>query len=111
MLAKRLNMPHGEEPILTISLLLQNERGGQLTQNSVLRHMRSTLEGAGYTKTQRMSYGTHSARIGGATALFRKGATMEVIRELGGWASDTYKLYVRVQREDRLRFSSLMCSE
>jgi len=111
MLAERLNISFGEEPMLTTSPLFQNEKGGQLTQSSVLRHIRSTLECAGYTKTQRMSYGTHSARIGGATALFRKGATMEVIRELGGWASDTYKLYVRVQREDMLKFSSLMCSE
>ena len=96
MLTKRHNIPYREEPMLTTGPLFQNERGGQLTQNSVLRHMRSKLERVGYTKTQQMYYGTHSARIGEVTALFRKGATMEVIRELGGWASDTYKLYVRV---------------
>ena len=111
MIARRHNLPFGEEPTLTSCPLFQNERGGQITQRSVLRHMRSTLEKAGFTKHQQMSYGTHSARIGGATALFRKGATMEVIRELGGWASDAYKLYVRVQREDMLKFSSMMCSE
>ena len=111
MIANRHNIPDGEEPILSSQPLFQNERGGQLSQSSVLRHMRSTLEEAGFSKKQRMQYGTHSARIGGATALFRKGATMEVIRELGGWASDAYKLYVRVQREDMLRYSNMMCTD
>ena len=40
-------------------------------------------------------FGTHSLRIGGATALFAQGATPMVIRTMGRWSSDCYRLYVR----------------
>ena len=40
-------------------------------------------------------FGTHSYRITGATALFAAGATETVIRTLGRWSSDLYRLYVR----------------
>ena len=40
-------------------------------------------------------FGTHSLRIGGATALFAAGATPTVIRTMGRWSSDCYQLYVR----------------
>ena len=40
-------------------------------------------------------FGTHSYRIGGATALFACGADPTVIRTMGRWSSDIYRLYVR----------------
>ena len=40
-------------------------------------------------------YGTHSYRIGGATALFAAGADETVIRTMGRWNSDIHQLYVR----------------
>ena len=40
-------------------------------------------------------FGTHSMRIGGATALFAQGADPTVIRTMGRWSSDIYRLYVR----------------
>jgi hypothetical protein len=40
-------------------------------------------------------YGTHSFRIGGATALFAAGATDTIIRTMGRWSSDIHRLYVR----------------
>ena len=40
-------------------------------------------------------FGTHSMRIGGATALFAAGADMTVVRTMGRWSSDIYHLYVR----------------
>ena len=40
-------------------------------------------------------FGTHSMRIGGATALFARGADPTVIRTMGRWSSDIYHLYVR----------------
>ena len=44
-------------------------------------------------------FGTHSLRIGGATALFASGADPTVIRTMGRWSSDIYKLYVRASYE------------
>ena len=41
------------------------------------------------------AFGTHSMRIGGATALFAAGANETVIRTLGRWGSDLHRLYVR----------------
>lgn len=40
-------------------------------------------------------FGTHSYRIGGATALFAAGANETVIRTMGRWSSDIHRLYVR----------------
>jgi hypothetical protein len=40
-------------------------------------------------------FGAHSYRIGGATALFQAGADPLVIRTMGRWSSDCYRLYVR----------------
>ena len=40
-------------------------------------------------------FGTHSLRIGGATALFAAGANETVIRTMGRWSSDIHRLYVR----------------
>ena len=40
-------------------------------------------------------FGLHSLRIGGATALFAAGADPLIIRTMGRWSSDCYRLYVR----------------
>ena len=42
-----------------------------------------------------LQFGTHSYRIGGATALFAAGANETVIRTMGRWCSDIHQLYVR----------------
>ena len=50
-------------------------------------------------------FGTHSLRIGGATALFAAGATPLVIRTMGRWSSDCYRLYVRACYEASLEWT------
>ena len=40
-------------------------------------------------------FSSHSLRIGGATAHFTAGANETVIRTMGRWSSDIYRLYVR----------------
>ena len=50
-------------------------------------------------------FGTHSMRIGGATALFAAGADPTVIRTMGRWSSDCYRLYVRACFEQTLSWS------
>lgn len=47
-------------------------------------------------------YGTHSLRIGGASALFAAGANDTVIRTMGRWSSDIHRLYVRACYEQCL---------
>ena len=52
-------------------------------------------------------FGTHSLRIGGATALFAAGADETVIRTMGRWSSDCYRLYVRACYEATLKWTTL----
>jgi hypothetical protein len=51
-------------------------------------------------------FGTHSYRIGGATALFAAGANETVIRTLGRWSSDLHRLYVRACFEQCQQWTS-----
>lgn len=51
-------------------------------------------------------FGTHSLRIGGATALFAAGADPHVIRTMGRWSSDLYQLYVRASFEQTIAWSA-----
>jgi hypothetical protein len=41
------------------------------------------------------SFGTHSCRIGGATALLQAGASAEVVKLVGRWKSDCWRIYSR----------------
>ena len=50
-------------------------------------------------------FGTHSLRIGGATAMFAAGASETVIRTMGRWSSDCYRLYVRACFESSLSWT------
>lgn len=66
--------------------------GGPLTYETVLQVTRELMASIGEDPTQ---FGTHSYRIGGATALFASGANETVIRTMGRWSSDIHRLYVR----------------
>jgi hypothetical protein len=51
-------------------------------------------------------FGTQSYRIGGASVLFAAGASDTVIRTMGRWSSDLYRLYVRACFEQCLYWTS-----
>jgi hypothetical protein len=63
-----------------------------LRSNNVMNWTRDLLRSIGENPLQ---FGTHSFRIGGATALFAAGADETVIRTMGRWSSDIHRLYVR----------------
>lgn len=63
-----------------------------ITYEDVLHAIRAIVRLSGEDPSE---FGTHSLRIGGATALFSAGADMTTIRTLGRWSSDIYHLYVR----------------
>ena len=56
-------------------------------------------------------FGTHSFRIGGFNHLFKMGAPIEVIKNIGGWASDAWRDYLRVTQVDSLELSRKMTLE
>ena len=51
-------------------------------------------------------FATHSLRIGGASALFAAGANETVIRTMGRWSSDLYRLYVHACHEQCCNWSA-----
>ena len=53
-------------------------------------------------------FSTHSFRSGGATALFRGGASELAIQKFGRWASDTYKQYARIDDQTVLGLAPSM---
>jgi hypothetical protein len=63
-----------------------------LRTNQILLTTRRLMAAVGENPSQ---FGTHSYRIGGATALFAAGADETVIRTMGRWCSDIHQLYVR----------------
>jgi hypothetical protein len=66
--------------------------GEALRDSDVMAWTRALMAAVGLDPNE---YGTHSYRIGGATALFAQGADPTVIRTMGRWSSDIYRLYVR----------------
>ena len=54
--------------------------------------------------------GTHIMRISGATALFAAGGSDTIVRTMGRWSSDLYRLYVRACYEQCTAWSSKMGS-
>ena len=110
MLAERHSVRKGRAPLLGARPLFQDKKGGQLKQSAVLEKLRKALVANGMTTKEAAEYGTHSCRIGGATKLFQLGASPEVIKRMGGWSSEAYKLYVMVQQRDLMEFSRRMCS-
>jgi hypothetical protein len=111
LIARRLNVKRGHDPVLRAKPLFCARNGRQLSRDTVLGFVRLSLGKAGFSKEQAARYGTHSARIGGATRLFQLGATAEILKRMGGWSSDAYKEYVRVQQQDTMAFTRRMCSE
>ena len=63
-----------------------------LTYAAVLNAVKELMAAIGEDASH---FGTHSMRIGGATALFAAGANETVIRTMGRWSSDLHRLYVR----------------
>ena len=63
------------------------------------------------SKERTERFGTHSARIGGATALFAAGADPMHIRTMGRWSSDCWRLYVRACFEQTLKWTRKLGSQ
>jgi hypothetical protein len=68
------------------------ESGQPLRYDTVMATVKQLMLAIGEDPSE---FGTHSLRIGGATALFAAGASETVIRTMGRWSSDIHRLYVR----------------
>ena len=79
---------------------------GEPLRTNMLRDLIRSMMGA-VEESDPNECGTHSLRIGGATALFAAGADETVIRTMGRWSSDCYRLYVRACFQSTLKWSRL----
>ena len=109
LLARRHEIARGQIPLLKATPLFQNHKGAHLRREGVMRFMRMVLQEAGWSKERTLRYGTHSCRIGGCTALFQIGASPEVMKRMGGWSSDAYKIYVQMQQQDMMVYARGIC--
>ena len=109
LLQRRHRLTAIATPKLTLSPLFQSKTGGQLRRDIVVKFMRRTLKQQGYLPNQLMRYSGHSMRIGGATRLFQLNADPEIFKRLGGWSSDAYKVYIRVQQQQLMEYSRKIC--
>ena len=82
--------------------------GGAFTTDDIRAIVRQVVVAVGLDPEL---YGAHSLRIGGATALFAGGADPMVIRTMGRWSSDCYRLYVRACFEQTVAWTSRMGSQ
>jgi len=80
----------------------------QLTQQQVLTFIRATLRHRGYTETELAMYGTHSLRIGGFNQLYQSGCPIDIIKTHGGWSSDAWQVYRRIQHDQCMKYTSKM---
>jgi len=55
-------------------------------------------------------YGSHSLRIGGASAALAAGVPPETIRILGRWDSSVYEIYCRLSRQSASRVGAVVAS-
>jgi len=79
-------------PVGTTPLFRDPKTNKPLAYDTVLKVTKEIYHVAGMSVEES---GTHIYRISGATALFRAGASDTIIRTMGRWSSDLYRLYVR----------------
>ena len=69
---------------------LQSGRWLPLTAPQFMAHFKSVLQHHGHDTTQ---LGSHSFRRGGASWAYQTGIPVDLIRQLGDWASNAYTIY------------------
>lgn len=73
------------------STVFQLRSGVPLSRHVVERRLKSLVKSIGLDPSQ---YNTHSLRRGGATTYSLANVSDRMIQVIGGWASDSYKLYI-----------------
>ena len=88
--------------------MFRQEGGAALTTRRVREWTAALMASINLDPSQ---FGAHSYRIGGATALFAAGADPTIIRTMGRWSSDCYRLYVRACFQQTLNWSRVCGSQ
>ena len=81
--------------------------GAPLSSAKMTAVVKWLMESVGEDKSL---YGSHSLRIGGATAALAGGVPPEVIRIMGRWDSEVYEIYCRMSRQAARRLGVAVAS-
>ena len=88
--------------------MFRKEDGSAFTTDDIRDIVRICMQAAGEDP---LEFGTHSLRIGGATALFAAGADPIHIRTMGRWSSDCWRIYVRACFQQTMQWTQRMGSQ
>ena len=81
--------------------------GSLLTRPRLQAIIRNTLHSL---KLPAELFGTHSLRIGSATAAAEAGIPMKIIKAMGRWSSDCYRSYIRTPHRILRSLTSKLCA-
>ena len=84
---------------------LQN--GSLLTRSNLLSVLRTTPNSLNMPAEQ---FGTHSLRIGSATAAAEAGIPIKIIKAMGRWSSDCYRRYIRTPHRTLRHLIQKLCT-
>lgn len=87
--------------------LFRFKDGSLLTRPKLQKMLRHTLSSL---KLPAEQFGTHSLRIGSATAAAEAGVSVPLIKALGRWSSDCYRTYLRTPHKKLRALSSKLLS-
>lgn len=87
--------------------LFRFKDGKLLTRSKLLKTLRHTLNSL---KLPAEHFGTHSLRIGAATAAAKAGVAVPLIKALGRWSSDCYRTYIRTPHKKLRALSNKLVS-
>ena len=82
--------------------------GRPLSRQLLVQRMRATLGEANIDCSRFLG---HSFRIGAATTAIARGISESTVQTLGRWASDSFKRYVRIPREDLAQVSRQLAAD
>ena len=89
----------------TVGPLFLLQDGRPLTRDLLVQLLRSTLSQAGINWAR---FSGHSFRIGAATTAMARGVSESTVQTLGRWASDSFKRYIRIPRQELAEVSKQM---
>ena len=88
--------------------LFRLKNGHPLSRQHLVQVLRLSLSAAGMDCSR---YSGHSFRIGAATTAMARGVPESTVQTLGRWASDSFKRYIRIPRQDLAKISKQMASD
>ena len=88
--------------------LFLNTNGKPLQMDHSLTIMRKALRQAGLNEQE---YGKHSLRIGGFNHYFKMKVPIEIIKTIGGWSSDAWREYLRLQQAECMQYTKAMTKD